>query len=339
MKHKIIYIGNQLSGHGYSPTSVETLGEKLNDIFVVKRASKKRNKFIRICDMLLLIVNNKDAKIVLIDTYSTSAFWFAFIVSIVSRVFHLPYIPILHGGDLPRRAKRSNVILRIYLLNAFRVVCPSNYLKEMMLPYVDINYDVIPNYIDIKNYSFRLRNIGSTLKILWVRGFHKIYNPTLAVDIVHGLLARGYEVEMSMVGPDKDGSMLLTKDYAAKLGVSNYIKFTGRLSKSQWTTLANEFDVFVNTTNVDNTPVSVMEAMALGMVIISTNVGGMPFLLENSKEGILVPPENPESFIEIIEELVANSSLANEISKNARLKAEDWDWKIVEKKWLKLLNF
>ena len=80
-----------------------------------------------------------------------------------------------------------------------------------------------------------------------------------------------------MVGPDKDGSLEKTKQYAKEKGVLHRVRFTGGLSKTEWIELSKDYNIFINTTNVDNTPVSVMEAMALGFPVISTNVGGVPF--------------------------------------------------------------
>ena len=57
----------------------------------------------------------------------------------------------------------------------------------------------------------------------------------------------------------------------------------------------NEFDIFLNTTFVDNTPVSVLEAMACGLCVVSTDVGGLSFLLEHEGDALLVPPDNPKA--------------------------------------------
>jgi len=81
-----------------------------------------------------------------------------------------------------------------------------------------------------------------------------------------------------------------------------------------------------------------MEAMAVGLPVISTNVGGLPFLIENGKDGILVPPNNAEAFVNAIEDLSNNPSKASMISKNAREKMEQFDWEQIKHKWLKLLG-
>jgi len=79
-----------------------------------------------------------------------------------------------------------------------------------------------------------------------------------------------------MVGPDKDSSLGEAKDLAKQLGVAESVTFTGVLPKAQWHQLSEKFDIFINTTNIDNMPVSIIEAMALGLPIVSTNAGGLP---------------------------------------------------------------
>ncbi len=110
------------------------------------------------------------------------------------------------------------------------------------------------------------------------------------------------------------------------------------LSKNEWIALSQDFDIFINTTNFDNMPVSVMEAMALGLPVISTNVGGLPFLIENDIDGILVAPNNSKAFVNAIEKLCNNPLKASNISQNARLKMEEYDWQKVKHSWIKLLD-
>src|SRR5690606_1118742 len=98
------------------------------------------------------------------------------------------------------------------------------------------------------------------------------------------------------------------------------------------------YNIFINTTNFDNMPVSVMEAMALGLPIISTNVGGMPFLIENGHDGILVNPNNLDGFVAAVQRLVAHPHEALRIAENAREKVEQFDWMVNKKNWLSLLR-
>src|SRR5690606_20382715 len=102
--------------------------------------------------------------------------------------------------------------------------------------------------------------------------------------------------------------------------------------------LSENYSIFINTTNYDNTPVSVIEAMALGLPVVSTNVGGIPFLLNNNEDALLVPPDSEVDFSNAIIRLLTDTELSDRIKLNARIKAETFDWEKVKHRWFKILN-
>ena len=139
-----------------------------------------------------------------------------------------------------------------------------------------------------------------------------------------------------MVGPDKDGSLQTTKDFTDSIGV--VVNFTGQLAKEDWWQLASEYDIFINTTHFDNTPISVMEAMALGLPVVSTNVGGIPYLLTHNQTAILVNANDVDQMTTSIVDLIANPNEAIKLAKNARMLTEKMDWDMVKQDWFLLLN-
>ena len=139
-----------------------------------------------------------------------------------------------------------------------------------------------------------------------------------------------------MVGPDKDGSLEETREYAKQQKVK--VTFTGRLSKSEWVALSKDYNTFINTTNFDNTPVSVIEAMSLGLPVVTTNVGGIPFLLENRKTALLVEATAVKDMAEAVIELTTNHELRTTLVQNGRAYVEGFDWDVVNKQWEQLLQ-
>lgn len=337
MKAKtILYIGNQLSGKGLAVTSIETLGAFLQkEGYQVHRASAYKNKVVRIFDMMFKTLQySKKVSVVLIDTYSTQNFYYAVVIGKLCRWFNIPYIPILRGGNLPNRLDTSPKISASFFNNAKQTVAPSHYLKEAFVNRGYASPVYIPNTIDISNYPFLPREqVGA--RLLWVRSFAEIYNPLLALHILAQLKAQKIPVSLTMVGPDKDGTLEVCKTFAATHQLP--VTFTGLLSKKEWIALAATHDVFINTTNFDNTPVSVIEAMALGLPVISTNVGGIPFLIEDGKTGLLVPPNDKKAFVHTIEQLILNPTKVKRISHQSRQVTEQFDWNQVKKQWQVLL--
>ncbi|RRO21461.1 glycosyltransferase family 4 protein [Flavobacteriaceae bacterium 14752] len=336
MKKQILYLGNKLAFKNRNITTIEQLSEHLKMLsFEVKTYSNKKNKIRRLLSMLWAIVKHKNFDYLLIDTYSTSAFWFAWLSAKVAQFFKLKYILILHGGNLPERLNKNPKLCQSLFSNAYINIAPSNYLFEEFNKAGFNNLKLIPNSIEIKNYSFKKRSLLKP-KLLWVRAFSDIYNPLLAIKVLKELLKEYPEAELSMVGPFKDESIQHCKDFAKKHQLP--VTFTGKLPKEDWLAYAKDFDIFLNTTNVDNTPVSVIEAMALGIPVVTTNVGGLPYLLSHQKNAFLVNPDDVNAMLEAILNLLQNQELAQNLSQNGRELAETFDWEVVKDQWQNILN-
>jgi len=177
--------------------------------------------------MLFGIIKHTDSNFILIDTYSTSAFGMRFWKS-VSKSFQIKYIPILHGGNLPQRLTLNPFISRMIFKNAFVNVSPSEYLKYNFETFGIKNVICIPNAITLKDYSFKVRN-NFAPNLIWVRAFAAIYNPKMAIEVLHELQKSYPKATLTMIGPDKDGSFEITKQYAKQLQVT--VNFKGKLSK------------------------------------------------------------------------------------------------------------
>lgn len=333
----LLYIGNKLSNKGKTVTSIETLGKFLEaEGFTVKTASSKTNKVFRLIDMLFHVIKyRKETDYVLIDTYSTSNFYYAFFVSQLCRFIKLKYIPILRGGNLPSRIKSHPKLSKAIFDYAHKNVAPSKYIQSNFEALGYSNLVCIPNSIEIIKYPFKARHFD-TVKLLWVRSFSKIYNPLLAIQILKTLIDENIGAELCMVGPDNDGSLEAAKQEVKQLNLD--VTFTGKLEKEAWISLSKNHNIFINTTNFDNMPVSVIEAMALGLPVISTSVGGVPYLITNNDNGILVAPNNVEAFVNAIKKIKNQPENTNNIISSARKKAEQFDWNTVKNQWIKLLK-
>lgn len=333
----ILYVGNKLSIYGYTPTSVETLGERLTKHFIVHSVSSKKKQILRLGEMLWTIWRLRNQiDFLIIDTYSSIAFFYALFCSQLARALKISYIPLLHGGDLPVRLQRSPYLCKLLFGSSFKNITPSGYLKEALNKKGYSAY-VIPNFVEINNYPFKERE-EIRPRLLWVRSFHQVYNPEMAILVLSNLLKNFPDASLCMVGPDKDGSLEKVQQLANDLGVAENVHFTGKLPKEEWIDLSKEYDIFINTTNFDNTPVSVIEAMALGLSIVSTNAGGLPWVINSRKEGLLVNVNDSKEMTKAIEKILRQSDLAIELIRNARQKVEHFDINIVLMKWKELLE-
>ncbi|HPJ43621.1 MAG TPA: glycosyltransferase family 4 protein [Spirochaetota bacterium] len=336
-KTKILYVGNKISIHGYTPCVIETLGRRLEEAgYEVYYAGTVKNQALRSLEMLwkTLVIGRK-VKYILIDTYSTVAFWYAYLTGLVARLIKTKYIPILHGGNLPSRLMESKRACNTLFGNSYANVAVSGYLSH---EFEKAGYKtvIIPNSIVISKYPFKLREHPCP-KLLWVRSFHRQYNPEMAADVLKELLKTYPDAELCMVGPDKDGSLGEFKNYINLLGIGDKVKITGLLKKEEWIKLSENYDFFINTTNVDNTPISVIEAMALGMIVISTDAGGLKYLLSADNNSIMVSCGDAIAMSKAISAAMNDQSLCKKMSLNARYSVMNFDWSRVKNKWVGLL--
>ena len=159
-------------------------------------------------------------------------------------------------------------------------------------------------------------------------------SPTLALPALSRLTANYPESTLTMIGPDKgDGSLQEFKNRARELQLEGRVQYVGLIKKAEVPGWLNRGDIFINTTNVDNTPISVIEALACGLCVVSTNVGGIPYLLEHEGDALLVPPNDAEAMADAVRRVLAGPGLAERLSRNARRKAEGFDWSVVVPQW------
>jgi glycosyltransferase involved in cell wall biosynthesis len=337
-KPSLLLVANFLSNNGGSRSVMEDLAERLREAeYDLVTVSPYHNCLLRSAHMLAMtMLRRRDYKVSIVDLYSGRAFLWAESVCHALRLLGKSYVLTMRGGNLPIFARRWPRRVRRLLGSAAAVTSPSDYLLEQMKPYRD-GLHLLPNPLDVSVYKFRLRSQLQP-KLMWLRAFHEVYNPALAPRVLAALAHDFPEIHLTMLGPEKgDGSSQRTQQVAAGLGVTNRMRLPGGVFKADVPGWLNEGDIFLNTTDVDNTPISVLEAMACGLCVVSTNAGGIPYLLEHEQNALLVPPNDPGAMAAAVHRLLTEPSLAQRLSRNARKKVEQFDWSIILPQWESLL--
>ena len=339
MERSVLLVGNFFPASLGSEGVCADLARKLTDAdWRVTVTSRHTARFPRVLDMVSTVWRKRSSfSVAQVDVYSGAAFCWAEAVCKALRFIGKPFVLTLHGGNLPTFAEHSPKRVRRLLRSADAVTTPSRYLYDHMLQYRD-DLQLLPNALDLRGYHFRIRSRPQA-RLLWLRAFHKIYNPSLCPRVLSLLKAEFPESHLAMVGPDKnDGSLESTIKVARELDVLDRIDLPGPIEKAKVPDRLSKEDIFLNTSNVDNTPISILEAMASGLCIVSTEVGGIPYLLEHGRTALLVPPNDPEAMAEAVRSLLKQPTLAESLSRNARKSAEQFDWGFIVPKWESLLN-
>ena len=114
------------------------------------------------------------------------------------------------------------------------------------------------------------------------------------------------------------------------------VEFVGLVPHARIAELYDSVDIYLNSPNLDCMPGSLIECFASGLPIVSTNAGGIPYIVEDGQTGLLTVLNDHEAIAEKAMLLLESPDLAKQIIENGRREAEKYSWNHVREKWLNL---
>lgn len=333
----LLFLGNYFAG-GTTHQASYTLGELLrNEGYRVLRSSAIRWPPARLLDMLATLIGQRRRyQLALVDLFSGRALVWAGLCCLWLRALGRPYVLTLHGGNLPSTLARHRKILTWLLGHAAAVTAPSAYLQRAFAP-LRRDIRLIPNPLRLEGYQPGRQQQGEDPVILWCRAMHQIYNPLLAVEAFALLAAEQPRLRLLMVGPDKgDGSAAAVAARVQALGLEQRILLAGPVAKEKVPAVMAQATLLLNTPRIDNTPLTLVEAMACGLPIVTTAPGGIADLLEDEVQGLFCPPE-PTALAAALRRLLMDHALAQRLGQAGRTRAEELAWPRTRLLWLDLL--
>ncbi len=335
---RVCFIGNML---GHNPGYVTTQGQVVSDLLAaegvgITSVSSKINRALRLAEIVMTLVrDHRKFDAVVLEVYSGLGFIIADVAGWLCKRFKLPLIMFLHGGNLPEFIQENPKWIRRVLDRADFLVAPSPFLAGK-IGNLGYKITVIPNVIELGLYAFRERS-EIRPHLVWMRSFHSIYHPEMAIEVLAELRQSVPQATLTMAGVDK-GLEKKIKEMVAKKGLVPAVRFPGFLDADA---KAREFaaaDIYLNTNRIDNMPVSVVEACAFGLPVVATAVGGLPYLIEHRKNGLLVPDGDVKAMVKAVKSLLDNPDLTRKISQNGRNLAENSSWTKVRADWQQLFE-
>lgn len=332
----LAFLGPALGRH---PGWVTTQGEVLANLFasegveVTVSSDHVRPVARAVHHASTLIRKRHQIDLAVVSVFSGKAFMLAEESLLIGRRLGIPCVAWLHGGNLPEWGEGNRARVNRALASAQAVVAPTEFLARWARGH-GCDAQVIPNVLDLDAYRFRQR-AEIRPRLLWMRTFQDLYAPDDAVKVLAALRGRGIDARLTMAGQDK-GALESTRAVASRLDVGDWIEFPGFASGAQKTRLFDDHDIFLNTNLVDNAPVTVLEAAASGLVVVSTAVGGLPDLLPDGESALLVPPADPEAMADAVERILVDQQTASSLAGSARQVATRSAWPAVRQAWLAL---
>jgi glycosyltransferase involved in cell wall biosynthesis len=168
-----------------------------------------------------------------------------------------------------------------------------------------------------------------------MRTFHPLYRPDLAVAAFAELHRRRPSATLTLAGQDK-GELQATRRLVDAAGLGAAVTFAGFLDRSAKAEAFAAHDLFLNTTRTDNAPVSLLEAAAHGLVVVSTPAGGIADLFTDGLDVLLA--EDADALADAMEAVLDDPTLAERLSAAGRRLAESASWAQVGPRWHELLD-
>lgn len=228
-----------------------------------------------------------------------------YIASKLSEKHDIPFMITEHMGPFPfsdfRSGNHLKKELKEPLLQSYKNLAVSHHLKGEMMKY-DISSEVFHNYIDDDFFSFGNAEKSSNLKLLHIG---RLAPEKRQEDLLKALslLPSTLDFELVIAGEGELKDYLIK--YAQQLGVADRVVFCGNLSREQIREHLWASDLLLLSSNYENFPVSIMEALACGKPVVATKCGG-PEEMINAKNGLLANSMDPSDLADKIEQAVGN---------------------------------
>lgn len=249
---------------------------------------------------------------------------------LVGSVRGVPVVVNYRGGEAESFLARSASLVRNPVKRA-AIVVPSAFLHGVFARY-GIQSQVVPNVIDVAHFQPATTERGSGVPHLVVtRNLEAIYDIPTALRAFARVRRAFPDARLTVAGsgPERDTLVAL----ANALGIGDATTFSGRLDRDQIAALYRTATVSLNPSRIDNMPNSVLEAMASGVPVVSTAVGGVPFLVRDGETGLLVAAGDHEAMADAVLGLLSHPELAKRLRDEALSEVQQYAWIRVRPQW------
>jgi glycosyltransferase involved in cell wall biosynthesis len=280
----------------------------------------------------LLVRELRRADVVHIFSASYSSFLLAPLPAVlVSRLLNKPVLLNYHSGEAADHLRRSWIARMVLRHHVDVNVVPSEYLRNVLAQF-DVHARVVSNTVDRREFSYRPRDLRERpLALLSTRNFEPHYNVACTLRAFARVQSRFPDVSLTVVGSGSQDAAL--RSLAAALGL-RHVHFTGAVPLERMPACYSAADLYVQTPSIDNMPLSVLEAAASGLPIVSTNVGGVPTVVTHGVDGLLAADNDADAIAEHICALIGNPDSAHQLAATAHERCARYDWDNVRASWL-----
>ena len=266
-----------------------------------------------------------------------SASYFSFILAptpamLVAKLYGKRIVLNYHSGEAEDHLARWPSAVRTLRL-ADEIVVPSDYLVEVFARF-KLRARPIFNLIETAHFHFRARRPLRPV-FLANRNFEPHYNVGCVLRAFALIQQRVPDARLLVAGDGSQRDEL--KQLAQALGLRN-TEFLGRVAPEKIPELYDATDIYLNGSEIDNQPLSLLEAFACGLPVVTTNAGGIPYIVTHEQTGLLVACGDHEAMAAAALRLLQDDVLAAQLASAARVECGRYGWGAVRAAWLDLYH-
>ena len=265
-----------------------------------------------------------------------SASYWSFVLAplpamLIARLYGKKVVLNYHSGEAEDHlAKWPSAVRQMRL--AHEIIVPSEYLVDVFAKF-GVRARAIFNFVDIARVPYRRR---ATLvpRFLSNRNLEPLYNVSVVLRAFALVQRQHDDARLVVAGFGSQHQMLET--LARELSLRN-VTFVGRVPSDEMGAFYDGADVFLNGSDIDNMPLSILDAFAAGVPVVTTDAGGIPYMVRNDENGFLVPRGDHPAMAEACLRLLRDDALSARVGDAARQECLDrYSWPVVAEQWERL---
>ncbi|HZT58801.1 MAG TPA: glycosyltransferase family 4 protein [Pyrinomonadaceae bacterium] len=299
----------------------------------------QRVKYLRTCVRFPLYVWKLLANVPRCDVlHVSSAALSSFLVTttpavLVGRLFRRKVVLNYHAGQAEEHLRdwRRTALPVIRMADA--TVVSSGWLVDVFARY-GLPARAIFNHVELDEFRFRQRRPLRPV-FLSNRNFDPIYNVPCVLRAFAIIQKRFPEARLVVAGDGPQRGEIET--LARELNLRG-VEFKGRVAPGEMPALCDAADIYLNASNVDNMPLSILEAFASGLPVVTTNAGGIPYVVEHERTGLVVEMNDCASLASGALRLLGDEEFASRLARSARAECDKYKWAAVRGQWVEFYN-
>lgn len=241
----------------------------------------------------------------------------------VARLRGLPVIVNYRGGEAGPFLERSARIVRASMSRSAQLVVPSAFLQQVFAQH-GMSANIVPNIVDLQRFRPRPGPARGEPTIMVARNLERIYDNASALRAFALVVQDVPSARLVIAGTGPEGAAL--KQLATDLKVSARVEFVGRLDRDDMACRLRECRLALNPSRIDNMPNSVLEALASGVPVVSTNVGGVPFIVQDERTALLVDAGDVSAMAQAMLRVLREPALAARLSQAGIAEVQRYAW-------------